>query len=113
MPGSVYVLGVLSDDLLATEASLWIWPAAPGPAQPELRIVRLDDDDALASIASTRSSGTPDGANWLRGALHLFTGLIVFELVRHVLGIVIPGDLYANLSQCGWPLTALFWLSSR
>ena len=51
LPGSVYVLGVLSDDLLATEASLWIWPAAPGPARPELRIVRLDDDEALAGIA--------------------------------------------------------------
>lgn len=52
LPGSVYVLGVLSDDLLATEASLWIWPAAPGPARPELRIVRLDEPDPLATIAS-------------------------------------------------------------
>lgn len=50
LPGSVYVLGVLSDDLLAAEASLWIWPAAPGPAQPELRIVRLDENDPLAEI---------------------------------------------------------------
>ena len=49
------------------------------------------------AIASNRSSGTPTGANWLRGALHLFSALIVFELVRHVLGIVIPGELYENL----------------
>ncbi len=52
MPGSVYLLGVLSDDLLANEASLWIWPAAPGPSKPELRRVRLDQPDEMKLLAA-------------------------------------------------------------
>ncbi|MCB1058568.1 MAG: PDZ domain-containing protein, partial [Acidobacteria bacterium] len=36
-PGSVYLLAVLSDDLLASYVDLWFLPAAPGPAQPDRR----------------------------------------------------------------------------
>lgn len=36
-PGSVYLLAVLSDDLLAAHVDLWFLPAAPGPPQPDRR----------------------------------------------------------------------------
>ncbi|HVS62543.1 MAG TPA: PEGA domain-containing protein [Thermoanaerobaculia bacterium] len=49
--GGAYVLGVLSDDLLATEADLWIWPTPPGPPTPERRTLPLGDDAALARLA--------------------------------------------------------------
>jgi hypothetical protein len=49
--GGVYLLGVLSDDLLATEADLWIWPTPPGPAIPERRTVPLGGSEALARLA--------------------------------------------------------------
>ncbi|MCG8461523.1 MAG: hypothetical protein MI919_35025, partial [Holophagales bacterium] len=34
-PGLLYVLAVLDNELLATRADLWIWPAGPGPAVPD------------------------------------------------------------------------------
>ncbi|HVS16234.1 MAG TPA: PEGA domain-containing protein [Thermoanaerobaculia bacterium] len=50
--GGVYLLGVLSDDLLATEADLWIWPTPPGPPLPELRTIPLDGSEALTRLAA-------------------------------------------------------------
>ena len=49
--GGAYVLGVLSDDLLATEADLWIWPTPPGPPGPERRTVTLGDAAELERLA--------------------------------------------------------------
>jgi hypothetical protein len=50
--GGAYVLGVLSDDLLATEADLWIWPTPPGPPIPERRTLTLGDAAALDRLAA-------------------------------------------------------------
>ena len=39
MPALLYALAVLSNDLVASEATLWVWAASPGPARPDrLRI---------------------------------------------------------------------------
>jgi hypothetical protein len=51
-PGSVYLLAALSDDLYATEAQVFLWPAAPGPASPEVSTVSLERPEALAAFAS-------------------------------------------------------------
>jgi len=49
-PGSVYVVAVLSDDLLAAEADLWFLPTAPAPASPDRRRIRLDKADEVTKI---------------------------------------------------------------
>jgi hypothetical protein len=51
LPGALYALAVLSDDLMARAAELWIWPAAPGPSLPERRWVSLEDPESLAALA--------------------------------------------------------------
>lgn len=51
-PSSVYVLGVLSDDLVATHADLWMWPAAPGPSLGDPLRVALDGGTATATISN-------------------------------------------------------------
>jgi len=58
VPGLVYVLGVLSDDLVASHADLWLLPAAPGPARPDRLRVELDQP----------GSGTPEGIEELESA---------------------------------------------
>jgi len=67
-PGSVYMLGVLSDDLAATYADLWIWPAAPGPPQPDLVRVRLASVTDLAAVGSAFVASTSLQGPWF-GAL--------------------------------------------
>jgi hypothetical protein len=52
LPGALYVLGVLSDDLMARAAELWIWPAPPGPSQPERRLIDLGDLQSLHALAN-------------------------------------------------------------
>lgn len=39
-PGLLYLVAVLSDDVLAAQADVWVWAAAPGPARPDH--LRLD-----------------------------------------------------------------------
>ena len=49
--GSAYLLAVLSDDLVATSADLWLWSAAPGPTRPARRRVSLADGGGLEELA--------------------------------------------------------------
>jgi hypothetical protein len=51
-PGSVYLVGVLSDDLYANEADLWVWSSAPGPARPERRRIGLQGSRDLARFVA-------------------------------------------------------------
>ncbi len=49
--GSAYLLAVLSDDLYASRADLWLWSAAPGPTRPARRRVSLADGGGLDEMA--------------------------------------------------------------
>ncbi len=42
LPAALYFAAVLNDDLVADAVDLWWWPAAPGPARPDVRTVRID-----------------------------------------------------------------------
>ena len=42
LPAALYFLAVLNDDLVADAVDLWWWPAAPGPARPDVRTVPID-----------------------------------------------------------------------
>lgn len=55
IPASLYVLAVLSDDLVATHADLWIWPASPGPAAVDRLAVDLQR--ATLPVAALAASG--------------------------------------------------------
>ena len=49
-PASVYVLAVLSDDLFASSANLYLWSAAPGPARAEELLVQLGPPIELDAV---------------------------------------------------------------
>ncbi|MEZ5332051.1 MAG: PEGA domain-containing protein [Thermoanaerobaculia bacterium] len=49
-PASVYVLAVLSDDLFASSADLFFWPAAPSPAGAETVTVPLGPPSELDRV---------------------------------------------------------------
>jgi hypothetical protein len=49
----VFLLAVLSDDLFATSADLWIWAAEPYPSQPSIRRIELEDSTALDEVVAS------------------------------------------------------------
>lgn len=55
LPAALYFVAVLNDDLVADAVDLWWWPAAPGPARPDVRTLRIDggrlEDEPLADLA--------------------------------------------------------------
>jgi hypothetical protein len=51
MPSSVYLLGVLSNDVVATYADLWVWLPAPNLATGDYIRVSLNQTDPAISIA--------------------------------------------------------------
>ncbi|HEX9697882.1 MAG TPA: PDZ domain-containing protein [Acidobacteriota bacterium] len=67
--GSVYLLAVLDDDLVATGADLWIWPSAPGPARPDRVRVRLDSAADIVALAGGFEAATLLEGPWLGGLL--------------------------------------------
>ncbi len=64
LPGSVFMLGVLDEGELAAQADLWIWPAAPGPANAERLRVSLADLEGLESIARRMSDAMSFERPW-------------------------------------------------
>ena len=104
---SAYALGVLSDDLYASAAELWVWAAAPGPARPEPLAVRLSDPGSFAAAAARFAHRPPLTAAWL-GADLLFPPDLEGAVVRSVTpggpaaraGLV-PGDVLAGVGP-GW-----------
>lgn len=63
--GSVYVLAVLDDDLLARHADLWVWPAAPGPATPDRLRVSLEDASITSTVLDSFSVSLLNNRPWL------------------------------------------------
>ncbi len=70
--GLVYVVAVPNNDLVATHASLWIWPRAPGPAQPDRQALPLGDSSALQALKASFSRGVRLHRPWV-GALLIDT----------------------------------------
>jgi len=64
LPGSVYLVGVLDGDELATAADLWIWPAAPGPAAAERVSLSLSDPGDLDRLARRLSEAVSFTRSW-------------------------------------------------
>lgn len=52
LAGSLYLLAVLSDDLFASQADLWLLASAPGPSRPARRRVSLESEGALGELAA-------------------------------------------------------------
>ena len=52
LAGSAFLIAVLTDDLVAEDADLWIVAASPGPKTPERRRVALSDPEDLAGFAA-------------------------------------------------------------
>ncbi len=50
IPGLVYVVAVPSNDLVATHATVWIWPQAPGPVEPDRISLPLGSPQALTDL---------------------------------------------------------------
>lgn len=46
----VFLLAVLSDDLFATTADLWIWAAEPYPSQPSIRRIALETSEDFDAV---------------------------------------------------------------
>lgn len=67
-PAMVYVLAVLSDDLLATHAELFLWSQAPAPPVPDRLRIALDDPAALDPLAGALNRSLRIRRAWL-GAL--------------------------------------------
>jgi hypothetical protein len=63
--GSAYLLAVLSDDLYASQADLWLWSAAPGPTRPVRRRVALGDGGAIDDLAEVLDQPLRLRAPWL------------------------------------------------
>ena len=57
--GLVYLVAVLDNDLLASEARLWIWPAAPGPSRPDDLILPMGDRLAAEQVLQAFDRSVP------------------------------------------------------
>jgi hypothetical protein len=65
LPGSVFMLVVLSSDDVAESADLWLWPAAPGPARPERVRVPLTGREGISAIIRRLAAAYPLSRNYL------------------------------------------------
>ncbi len=67
--GSAYLLAVLSDDLYASQADLWLWSGAPGPVRPARRRIALAEETALDGLAVELDRPLPLVGPWLGARL--------------------------------------------
>jgi membrane-associated protease RseP (regulator of RpoE activity) len=63
------MVGVLSDDLVASHADLWVWLPAPGPILPARVRVRIDDGSAAATIRDAFAADLMLRRQWLGAIL--------------------------------------------
>jgi hypothetical protein len=69
LPGSVYVLGVLSNDLVATHADIWAWLAAPSPSHGHNVRVPLNGTDTTLAITQALAPELVMERPWLGSLL--------------------------------------------
>lgn len=114
LPAAVYLLAVLSDDLVATEAEVWLWPAAaflPGAApRPDRRRLPLEEGPALASLAAELATPPPPRRPWL-GLLLIDSEAAAAPVVAHLAdgGPAVSAGLRLGdevLTLAGTPLTS-------
>ncbi len=70
--GLVYIVAVPNNDLVATHASLWVWPRAPGPARPDRIRLPLGDPSALQALKKSFNRTVALRSSWV-GALLIDT----------------------------------------
>ena len=81
--GLVYVVAVPANDLLATHATLWIWPRSPGPAVPDQVRLPLGDPNAIAALNASFNRTIELRSAWV-GALLIDTNAAPHPLVVNV-----------------------------
>lgn len=81
--GLVYMVAVLDNDLLASEAQLWIWPAAPGPASPDSLTLPMGDRVAAEQVLLAFDHSVPLRRSQL-GALVVDTEALPHPVVAEV-----------------------------
>ncbi|MFQ5742636.1 MAG: PEGA domain-containing protein [Acidobacteriota bacterium] len=64
LPGSLFLLAVLSSDDFARTADIWVWPAAPGPARPERFRLALGSREDLATMTAKLDESVSFRRNW-------------------------------------------------
>ncbi len=69
LPGSVFLLAVLSSDDIAESTDLWLWPAAPGPARPERVRVPLTGREGISAVIRGLAADVPLLRNYLGAQL--------------------------------------------
>ncbi|MCP4657012.1 MAG: PDZ domain-containing protein [bacterium] len=82
-PGLVYLAAVLSDDLVARSADVWIWAAAPGPARPDRVRITLGQPNDIARIKEYFDSTLLLRRPWV-GALVIDSRAAPHPVVAHV-----------------------------
>ena len=82
-PGLLYVAAVLPDDLLGTEAQVLIWPAAPGPAVPDVVSISLSEPGAASRLQGAFAQELVPRRPWF-GALVIETDTAPHPIVAHV-----------------------------
>lgn len=81
--GLVYLVAVLDNDLLASEARLWIWPAAPGPSRPDSLVLPMGDRLAAEQVLQAFDRSVPLRRSEL-GALVVDTEALPHPVVADV-----------------------------
>lgn len=84
-PGSLYLLGVLDDDIMATEVTMWLWPAAPGAAHGDAVRLPADGDAVEAQLAEALLAPIDLMAPWF-GALVFDSAVGGGPVVHTVIG---------------------------
>lgn len=75
LSSSLFLLAVLTDDLLADEAILYIWPSAPLPAKPDVILRHLADSERQDAASNNHLSRLDDVVIELVPAL----GAVIFD----------------------------------
>jgi hypothetical protein len=69
LPGSVFMLAILSSDEVAEAVDVWLWLAAPGPARPEHIRIPLTGREEITSIIRGLADALPLSRNHLGAQL--------------------------------------------